>query len=59
MWLFSAVMRSVQFKQRRMPLASTNQALPEGDLEMREVPGDHSLRKDLEAVVTQAVPAAS
>jgi hypothetical protein len=30
-----------------------------GDLEMREVPGDHSLRKDLEAVVTQAVPAAS
>jgi hypothetical protein len=42
-----------------MPLASTNQALPEGDLEMREVPGDLSLRKDLEAVVTQAVPAAS
>jgi len=26
---------------------------------MREVPGDHSLRKDLEAVVAQAVPAAS
>jgi len=26
---------------------------------MREVQGDHSLRKDLEAVVAQAVPAAS
>jgi hypothetical protein len=31
-----------------------------GDLEMRErCQADHSLRKDLEAVVAQAVPAAS
>jgi hypothetical protein len=29
------------------------------DLEMREVRGNHSLGKDLEAVVAQAVPASS
>ncbi len=40
-------------------MRSSQHTSQKADLEMREVQGDHSLRKDLEAVVAQAVPAAS